>query len=186
MQKVNVIIPALNEPYLPELTRKLRDYQVTICEQKGLSYAVHIGLKYSEAKKVVVMDGDGSHPPDSIRHMTKLLNEKVWLVVGSRYCKNGYSHDSLLRKIVSQVYCLLARIILRTKIKDSMSGFWVGYRQVFTFKHSNTFKFGLQLIRKYKHHILEYPIIFRKRQTGKSHVKPLQALKDLCAIFCAG
>jgi hypothetical protein len=29
---------------------------------------------------------------------------------------------------------------------------------------------------------MEYPIVFEKRKSGKSKVKPIQALKDLLAI----
>jgi hypothetical protein len=63
-----------------------------------------------------------------------------------------------------------------------MSGFWVGYRSKFNFEPTETYKFGLQLLRKYRGHIMEYPIVFEKRKSGKSKVKPIQALKDLLAI----
>lgn len=182
--KVNVIIPALNEPYLSTLTKKLEAYQVTVCEQKGLAYAVFVGLRYSEAKIVVVMDADGSHPTETIPQMINMLNSRTWFIIGSRYCKGAYSMDFTRRKIISLFYCILTRFFLRTKIKDPMSGFWVGYRKTFKFKPVTTYKFGLQLIKKYKQHIIEYPIFFCKRKQGSSHVKPLQALKDFLSIIC--
>ena len=181
---VSVVIPALNEPKLGCFLVKLKDYGVDVRTEKGLSYAVWRGIQESKSEVIVVLDGDGSHPIEAIPKMINCLDEENWLVVGSRYCRGGYSDDSVLRKIVSLIYCSIARIMLRTKIRDPMSGFWIGYREAFNFKPSKTYKFGLQLIRKHKKHIVEYPIIFEKRKSGKSHVKPLQAIKDLLAIFC--
>ena len=183
VDKVTVIIPALNEPYLPSLLKHLGNYDVHVRSEKGLSFAVWKGIQESNGELIVVLDGDGSHSPNAIPRMIDMLNSRTCLVVGSRYCKGGYSYDSTLRKIVSLVYCFIARLVLRTKIKDVMSGFWVGRREAFKFNPSRNFKFGLQLIKKNKGYIVEYPIVFEKRKSGRSKMKPLQALKDLFSIF---
>lgn len=183
MCDVTVIIPALNEPYILKLVKKLSSYNVNVKSEKGLSYAVWCGIQQANSQIIVVMDGDGSHPTQVIQKMVGMLNKDVWLIVGSRYVKGGYSYDSLLRKLFSQFYCVLARIMLRSNIHDPMSGFWVGYQHAFKFEPSKTYKFGLQLIRKHQKHIKECPILFRKRKEGKSKVKPLQAVQDLLAIL---
>ena len=182
---VDVIIPCLNEPYLNTLVHQLGDYTIRIQTEIGLSFAVWKGIQQSSSDVIVVMDGDGSHNPNAIKKMIQLLDQNTWLVVGSRYCLHGYSEDSVVRKIISYAYCLITRILLRTSIRDGMSGFWVGYRKAFIFTPSATYKFGIQLIKRYKNHIKEYPIVFRKRKQGSSHVKPYQALKDLAMIFYA-
>lgn len=181
--KVEIVIPALNEPHLPQLLSQLSSYPIHVQSEKGLSYAVWTGIQQARGNVIGVMDADGSHPASAIKPMISMLNSDVWFVVGSRYVKGGYSYDSILRKIVSLFYCLVARATLPTNIHDSMSGFWIGYRDKFNFKPSKTYKFGIQLIRKYRGHIAEYPIVFRKRQNGKSHVKPVQALKDLWEVI---
>lgn len=184
MITVDIIIPVLHEPYLNTLVQQLKDYTIRIQTEPGLSYAVWKGVQASTADVIVVMDGDGSHNPHAIPYMLKLLDKHHTLfVVGSRYCSNGYSEDSILRKLISLAYCAIARFLLRARIKDCMSGFWVGYRDAFTFTPSNTYKFGLQFIKRYGNHIKEYPIIFRKRTQGNSHVQPFQALRDLLAIL---
>jgi len=180
---VSIVIPALNEPYLPKLLQKLNVYDVHVQSEKGLVHAVWKGIKTSKSNIVVIMDADGSHPPEAIPRMISMLNSRTWFIIGSRYCKGGYSGDSIPRKIVSMIYCLITRIILLTRINDPMSGFWVGYRDKFVFEPNGNYKFGLQLLRKYKNHIEEYPIVFKKRIEGKSKVKPIQALKDLFSIF---
>jgi len=180
---VEIVIPALNEPHLPQLLNELSNYHVHVQSEKGLSYAVWCGVQKAQGDVVVVMDGDGSHSPSAIEPMVKILNDKVWFVVGSRYVKGGYSYDSTLRKVVSLFYCAVARLTLRCNIKDCMSGFWVGYKNKFNFKPTETYKFGLQLIRKYRGHIMEYPIVFEKRKSGKSKVKPIQAIKDLWEVI---
>lgn len=173
----------MNESYLPKLLKRLDDYEVHVQTEKGLSYAVWNGIHASKESIVAVMDADGSHPAEAIAKMIKLLDDKTWFVIGSRYCQGGQSQDSLLRRIISVCYCLLAQVMLQTLICDSMSGFWLGYRDRFTFQPGGNYKFGLQLIRKYRKHIVEFPISFAKRREGKSHVKPVQALKDLLEVI---
>lgn len=178
-----VILPCLNEPYLPTLKQKLKNYKIDVRTEHGLSHAVWKGVFNCENKIIVVMDADGSHPPEVIPNMLKLLSLDTWLIVGSRYVKGGFSKDRYIRQIISRIYCLIAQISLRTKIKDCMSGFYVGYRNAFQFTPNTNFKFGLQLIRKNKGHIKEYPIVFEKRKGGKSKIKPLQAVHDFIEIF---
>lgn len=181
MQKgVIVILPCLGEQYLSTLLKKLTSYEVDVRSDKGLSNAVYFGIRNAKAKIVVVMDSDGSHPPEAIPKMLELLDSNVWFVVGSRYCPGGFSEDSFLRKFFSLFYCKIFSLFhLNFNIKDPMSGFWVGFRSHFVFEPSDSYKFGIQLINKYGAHVVEYPIFFKKRQQGKSHIKPKQAIKDL-------
>ena len=183
MTRVSIVVPALNEPHLPQLLNELSSYEVHVQTEKGLSYAVWKGIQHARGDVVAVMDADGSHPASAIKPMFSMLNEDVWFVAGSRYVKGGYSHDSIMRKVISLFYCIVARLILRTNIHDCMSGFWVGYRSKFNFEPTETYKFGLQLLRKYRGHIMEYPIVFEKRKSGKSKVKPIQAIKDLWEVI---
>jgi dolichol-phosphate mannosyltransferase len=180
---VEIVIPALNEPYLEPLKKRLEGFKVSVREEMGLSFAVWVGIQESKSNIIVVMDADGSHLPETIPKMLRMLNEDIWLVLGSRYVGGGYSYDSFVRKFISLFYCKIGQIVLRTTIKDCMSGFWVGYKDSFKFNPSSNYKFGLQLIQRYKKHIKECPIIFRKRQSGKSNVKPMQAIQDFFAIL---
>ena len=183
--KISVVIPALNEPYLPKLIKKLKGYDVHIETEKGLSYAVWNGIQKAENEIVCIMDADGSHPTGSIMGMCSRLSlsgSQVWFVIGSRYVKDGYSEDGTVRKIMSLFYCFLARLLICWSIHDCMSGFWIGYRDKFVFEPNGNYKFGLQLLKKYKGHIIEYPIVFHKRQEGKSHLKPMQVIGDLFEI----
>lgn len=184
MVKVSVIIPALDEPYLKTLVLYFpKSYEVLVQREKGLSNAVWTGLQRAHYGIVVVMDADGSHPPQVIPELVSMLSSRTWLIIGSRYCNGGYSHDSLIRKLVSLFYCKIAQIFLRTPIQDPMSGFWCGYKDAFRFEPGPSFKFGLQLLRNNRGYVKEYPIVFRKRNSGKSHIRPLQAISDLFAIL---
>ena len=189
MAKISIVIPALNEPYLPKLMKKLKDYDVHIETEKGLSYAVWNGIQKAENEIVCVMDADGSHSAGSIGNMGSYLSlsaGSIWFVIGSRYVKGGYSEDGTVRKIMSLFYCFLARLLISWEIHDPMSGFWCGFKSKFIFEPNGNYKFGLQLIAKYGHeHIREFPIRFMPRQLGKSKVKPLQAINDLVSILQA-
>jgi glycosyltransferase involved in cell wall biosynthesis len=101
---VDVVIPALNEPYLPKLLESLNGYDVHVQNEKGLSYAVWKGIQsINKDGVVVVMDADGSHPPEAIPKMVDMLSSRTWFIVGSRYCKGGYSWDSIPRKVMSML-----------------------------------------------------------------------------------
>ena len=183
---VTVIIPSLDEPYLPKLLAKLADYYVNVRSEKGLCNAVYLGIQNCKTEIVVVMDADGSHSPEAIPKMLTMLTKDTWLVLGSRYCKDGYSYDSTLRKIASLLYCLITRILICPQIRDPMSGFWVGRKDKFVFDPNDNYKFGLELIRKNKNHVAEFPIIFQKRRAGKSKASLLLGLRELMNIIKKG
>lgn len=184
---LSIIIPAkLPEPYLPQLLSQIAEsvtipHEVLIQTEKGLGYAVMCGIKRSEGDIIAVCDSDGSHPVKSIQFMYCLIG-KHDVVVGSRY-NGGLTSDSLLRQIISRVYCLFAQCLFRLNVKDNMSGFIVAKRQVFVDYpiSSNGFKFVLDLLIKSKgvYDVVEYPIVFEKRKLGKSKASPMEAIRTL-------
>ena len=185
MTEATVIIPALNEPYLPTLLRELNSYEVLVQTEPGLSNAVLQGVKRSHNKKLVILDGDGSHSPRYLPAMLKLL-DTYDVVIGSRYIIGGYTEDSWSRQQISKFYNRLAKFILQINVKDNMSGFIVAKRRVFEeLNIENTgYKIGLEVIfkSKGKFKIAEYPITFTKRKEGKSKANLRTGLQTLWFI----
>lgn len=188
---LSIIIPAkLPEPYLPKLLDEIAQYitvphEVLVQSEKGLGYAVMCGIKRSKGDVIAVCDSDGSHPIKSLQIMYHLIG-KHDVVVGSRY-NGGLTYDSFLRQIISRVFCLAAQCLFGLSVKDNMSGFIVAKRQVFVDYPVcvDGFKFGLSLLVRCRGvlDVVEYPIVFRKRQLGESKASPVEAIRTLMLLI---
>jgi len=184
---VTVIIPVKPpEPYLNSLISEIRrelngvPIEILVQREKGLSYAVKKGIERSNGKIIVVLDADGSHSPKYIKPMVELVKSGYDLVLGSRYVKGGKTHHGFFRRLISRMYCVIARVMLNLNVKDPMSGFIVMKRELAEkLEISNlSFKFGLELICKAEK-IYEYPILFEKRKEGKSKADFMQGVETL-------
>jgi dolichol-phosphate mannosyltransferase len=188
-KSVSVVIPAKNEPYLPELISQFKiplQYEVIVRSDLGLANAVLHGVKLSTGEAIVVLDADGSHPPKYIMPMINLL-DKYDIVIGSRYIQGGKTSDYFLRMLLSRLFNKLAKFLLGIKVNDNMSGFIVAKREVFEQLSLKPFgyKFGLEIICKSrgKFTVTEYPVHFEKRKMGISKTGFGQGLKTLTFIL---
>ncbi|TSA17028.1 MAG: glycosyltransferase family 2 protein [Nitrosopumilales archaeon] len=100
--------------------------------ERGLSSAILTGIKYAKGDAVVVMDGDFSHPPQTIPKMIEELQKSECdIVVASRYVNGGSVKGwPFRRKIISKGATKIARHGLGIKIKDPMSGFFAFKRNI--------------------------------------------------------
>ena len=176
--EVDVIIPAKNEPYLPQLIDQIHwnlggkfPHEIHVQTEPGLANAVLCGVKSSSADIVCILDADCSHNPKYIPGMIrKLYNADV--VLGSRYVKGGGTRDYFVRTLLSRFFCKLAQTVLRLNINDTMSGFLVARRKVFDSPLIQPFgyKFALEIMVKGKGRftVSEHPVMFEKRKIGSS------------------
>jgi dolichol-phosphate mannosyltransferase len=151
-------------------------------EKKGRGYAGKDGfLKALDmgADYIVEMDGDGSHSPKYIPGFLKAI-QNCDVVIGSRYVNGGKDEErSLIRQLVSSFSRCYLSFLLGVKIQDPTSG----YRM---FKRSALSKFSSELtasdpfivtevlykIKKNNLKVIEYPIVFFARFSGKSKLRP--------------
>ena len=99
-------------------------------EKKGLGAAYIKAFQYAMAKLnadvVFEYDADGSHQPQYIPPMVKLLAGEADVVVGSRYIPGGSMPDNWgwNRKLISYLGNFIARSVLWTwQYQDMTSGF---------------------------------------------------------------
>ncbi len=128
------------------------------------------------AEAVIEMDADGSHDPAVIPSMLRSL-ERVDIVVGSRYVKNGGTADwSRWRRFISNFGNLYARVLLRLPFRDLTSGF-VAYRaevlKTLDLQHIYSVGYNFQIEMKARSYwagktIEELPIIFHERRNQVS------------------
>ena len=142
-------------------------------DQRGLSSAVLRGFAEAKGTVLACMDADLSHPPEALSRMIKALeNERVEIVVGSRYVAGGTTDGkwSWLRKLNSKVATLMARPFCQ--ISDPLAGYFALPRVVFEraeVLNPVGYKIGLELIVKCDcTRVAEVPIHFSERCFGQS------------------
>lgn len=155
----------------------------------GLAGAVMAGARYTDARYMVVMDADLSHPPEVIPQLLQpLLDDTHNMVIGSRYTEGGTLPDwPFMRRLASRIATLPA--LLFCTVKDPLSGFFAVERRRLSDMSDSVpgFKIGLAVLAYYRHElrVMEVPIEFRDRDYGQSkmnHQVALAYLKQLMAL----
>jgi dolichol-phosphate mannosyltransferase len=129
------------------------------------------------------MDGDLSHPPESIPNLILALDNGADFAVGSRFAEGGSTDDDwgMFRWLNSQVATLLALPLSR--LKDPMSGFFALRRSTFLGGRDFNpvgYKIGLELLIKCRCiRSVEIPIHFSDRRFGKSKLSLREQLRYL-------
>ncbi len=138
--------------------------------------AVRTGIKRAGKKYMVIMDADGSHNPDYIvAFYEKMQSGKYDLVIGSRYCQGGGTHNPLILKAMSKMLNISYKVVFHLPVNDVSNSFRM-------YKTKQIKKLDLKcqnfdiveeiliLLNVYKKNlrIKEVPIIFHERAYGKS------------------
>ena len=101
--------------------------------RRGLSSAVVEGALTSMAPYIAVMDADMQHDETILKDMLSDLRAGASdLIVGTRYTEGGGVGEwSRKRLAASQIATKMAQIVMRTKLSDPMSGFFMITREAF-------------------------------------------------------
>jgi glycosyltransferase XagB len=142
----------------------------------GLSGAVSDGIQRAQSDRILVMDGDLQHPPETIPDMLA-ASESHDVVVASRYCQGGDAGglDGLIRRVVSSSSTWLAKTFFPwrlRKVSDPMTGFFYLNRQAIDTKklRPKGFKILLEILATHpKLRVTEVPLQFAERLNGESH-----------------
>ncbi|MCI4350750.1 MAG: polyprenol monophosphomannose synthase [Thermoplasmata archaeon] len=138
---------------------------------RGLGTAVVEGVRNSHGGIVVVMDADGSHPPELLPRMIDPIRQgRAAFVLGSRVVP-GASSPGLpgLRRLISWGARKLARPL--TRVGDPMSGFFAFRRDAVELERLTPigYKIGLEVLVKCRPTpIQEIAFEFGPRLAGKS------------------
>jgi len=148
-------------------------------KRMGLGRAYALGFNYALEngyEVVMQMDADLSHDPSYLIPMINLLKNND-LVIGSRYVEGGGVEGcSYFRVGLSRWANFLSRYMLKLSIKDITSGFKCMNRKVLgsincSSINSEGYAFQIEMVRHVYSsgfRIIEYPIIFKERNYGKS------------------
>lgn len=86
----------------------------------GNGASVKRGIRLARGDWILLMDGDGQHPPSEIAKMLSLVKDKAFDMV---VCSRGGGGGSLHRNLANLIYNGLASYVTSKKIPDLTSGF---------------------------------------------------------------
>ncbi len=164
-------------------------------KREGLHAAIISGIKSAlslNTERVITMDGDLSHSPEDIPRLL-CFSKTNDLVIGSRFIRGGKVKKwKTRRKIISAIARFFAKILFKTKIKDSSSGFKCygkNFLDTVNFEKfvSKGYAFQIETVlfaEKNNLKIKEVPIIFKDRERGVSKVNFKEIIVYLKSLFC--
>ena len=168
-------------------------YPVRVIRRQGepdLSGSVMDGAREARGRWVVVMDADGSHPPEALPRMIEpLRSDQCDVSIGSRHAPGGRTEGwPWHRHITSRVATLLAWPF--TEVRDPMAGFFATSRERLLAMpgHAAGYKILLELLVQGGDQIrtVEVPICFEDRHSGQSKLGLSQQLTYLQRLTYLG
>jgi len=158
--------------------------------RRGLSSACIEGIMASAAPYVAVMDADLQHDESVLPGMLeKLRTDAADVVVGSRYMGGGSTGELASGRVwISRVASALGQLVLKARVSDPMSGFFMLQRVYFDrVAHDLSgkgFKILLDLLASGRHdvRVAELPYRMRARQHGDSKLDTMVVWEYLVLI----
>lgn len=156
--------------------------------RRGLSGACIEGMLSSSAPYVAVMDGDLQHDETLLPKMlAELRADHADMVVGSRFVDGGAASTGFnaTRGFISQLGRRLAAKVLRTDVKDTMSGFFMLRRDIVEDTAPRLCTEGFKILAdilastEKTLRVKELGFEFRKRHAGESKLDAKVALDFL-------
>jgi glycosyltransferase involved in cell wall biosynthesis len=175
--KLSIVIPALNEPYLKILLTKIDlvldrcisvdGWEIIVRDDKGCGNAIIRGIEEAKYNIICVMDGDGSHNPEYITGMFHYITKENYDIV---YGRKSKSFDSLYRKFITKTFDWIVRMFVKP-LPDLMSGFFMfSTKNILNYpdiiEHPKVLMKIIMMNPELR--INSIPITFEKRKQGKS------------------
>ena len=171
------------------VTSDSRLKSVTVEKNIGYGWGVIRGLKEANGEWVGFMDGDAQiASADVVRFLTSVSDDYDMVKV-----RRSERHDGLIRSSVSEVYIIFFSLLFGISIYDINAKPVIFKREFLDiFKlNSRDWFIDAELMLKFDYlglRIRQVPVIFRKREAGRSNVKPMTVIEFLLNIarYCFG
>lgn len=159
--------------------------------RKGLSSACIEGMSASKAPIVAVMDADLQHDESLLPVMfAKFGDTSLDIAVASRFAEGAdLGEFGAKREFISNTGNLLSRLIIRARLTDPLSGFFMLRKNVFLELsprlYGKGFKILLDLFASAKRPLkfAEVPLKFGSRHSGESKLDTTVALEFIGLLF---
>jgi dolichol-phosphate mannosyltransferase len=174
--EIIVVDDASRDDTQPIVRRLSKTLPVTLLAREnpkdGLAGAVLAGARAARARVVMVIDADGSHPPEKIPDLARpVIKGDLDMVIGSRYAPGGSTPGwSRKRRLMSRAASACAWPL--TDVHDALSGFFAVRKELMAEIPSDAagFKIALEILVRGGDSLRvgEVPIAFRDRELGQS------------------
>ncbi len=159
--------------------------------RRGLSSACIEGILASAAPYAAVMDGDLQHDERLLPEMlAKLKGERLDIVIASRHVGDGSVGDwDRSRVMISDFATRLGRLVIKARLTDPMSGFFLIKREAFADAMRSLsgqgFKILLDLFASSPRPLAygEVPFTFRQRMHGESKLDAMVVWEYLMLLL---
>lgn len=155
----------------------------------GLGSAILDGFKAAKGNYLLMVDADLSHRPEDIKRLIDSRREAD-IVIGSRYARGGKTSGwPVKRKIISRAAIWLVKRFFDLSVKDPVSGFALYKKETLerldgSLKPSG-YKLLLEILAKSPGlTVIEIPITFINRKTGRSKLNFDEILKFIKLCWC--
>jgi dolichol-phosphate mannosyltransferase len=157
-------------------------------DKRGLISAILQGIKSSTGRYILVMDGDFSHPPETVPVLiNELLRDPNCIVVASRYIRGGSIRGWPYRRLL--LSRLAAKIAIHglklCNVRDPISGFFAFPRYIMENIMIDTYGYKLLLeilVKARGVKVKEIPYTFVDRKSGESKLDTRVILDYLSAV----
>lgn len=176
----------------PEFGRRVR---LLVREEKsGLGAAYRAGFAWALThgyERILQMDADLSHPPESVPALLAALDDHD-LAVGSRYVAGGAVRNwSVSRRFISWAGNVYVRIVLGLPVRDATAGFKAFRAEALetigaVSSHSNGYCFQIENTWQAARHglsVTEVPITFTDREVGVSKMSSAIVLEAIVRVL---
>lgn len=155
--------------------------------EPGYGGALRMGLGLARGRFIATLDADLSHDPDFLPAMWAARTRGA-AVIASRYVPGGRADGPLYRRVLSQILNRLYAQGLSLPLRDMSSGFRLYRREVVRTLDIEGRNFDvledilLRLVVS-GYEVVEVPMHYKPRFTGRSHVRLMQFLASYLRTF---
>lgn len=161
------------------------DNTLDACVQNSVKYvsrtggnsfgdAVRTGISEARGDFLLLMDADGSHPPEFIPNLYRYA-EQYDVVIASRYIEGGYTENTWALVFMSKVLNMIYSLVLDLQCKDVSNSFKIYKGDLVRQLHLYCDNFDIveEILYKLSKQnkgvtIKEIPFSFKKRMFGKT------------------
>ena len=174
-----VIINDCSTDHTLEICQKNQFNVVDLPVNLGIGGAVQTGYLYAKQNGysyAVQVDGDGQHNPEYIRQMLESIKQdKVDMVIGSRFIENEGFQSSFARRIGITFFEKLIKLLTGKKITDPTSGLRLVNRKVidiFARQYPSDYPEPETIVSLLLsgYTVTEIPVLMNEREYGESSI----------------
>lgn len=182
-----------------------KDNTKEICERNGFNIvnlpinlgiggAVQTGYKYALEygyDVAVQVDGDGQHDPAFLESMAEVLeNEKLDMVIGSRFIDKEGFQSSTMRRIGIKYFTVLIKLLTKKTITDPTSGLrMIGKNIIELYANDYPKDYpepeSVVAVLRRGMTVKEIPVVMRNRQGGVSSINPSKSIYYMVKVTLA-